>query len=117
MCESIKFSFSGQPRFVKDCVCENCRRAHGASAVCWAGFASSQFKIDSGESFLCWFKSSEEADRGFCSNCGTRFLFRSTRWTGEMHIAVACIDMPHNLSATDVSFVEELPKWTTMTST
>lgn len=115
MCRSIKFSFSGAPRFIKDCVCGSCRLAHGATAVCWVGVATSQFEFDGGESFLNWYQSSNESERGFCKACGTRILFRSSKWPNEIHMALACIETPHDLAATDVSFKEELPTWTAMT--
>lgn len=55
MCRSVRFSFSGLPKFVADCVCESCRRAHGASAVGWVGVAAPQFRIDGGEDCLEWY--------------------------------------------------------------
>lgn len=115
MCRSVRFSFSGIPRFIKDCVCDSCRRAHGASSVCWVGVATAQFSLDGGESTLRWYQSSSESERGFCATCGTRMLFRSGKWPGETHMALACIATPHDLSATGVSFKEELPEWTAMT--
>ncbi|MFT5114520.1 MAG: hypothetical protein ACI8P9_003858 [Parasphingorhabdus sp.] len=114
MCKSLKFSFSGAPRFVTDCVCESCRKAHGASAVCWVGVKTEQFSLVSGESLLKWYQSSQESERGFCSDCGTRVFFRSSGWPGEIHMALACIDTPHDLVAAGLSFAEELPSWTAM---
>jgi hypothetical protein len=114
MCGSVQFSFVGNPRFIKDCVCDSCRRAHGASAVCWVGVATSQFNVDKGEQFLRWYQSSTESERGFCTACGTRILFRSSRWPDETHMAVACMAVPHDLVSTGVSYGEELPAWTAL---
>jgi hypothetical protein len=115
MCHEVQFSFVDTPRFVADCVCDSCRRAHGASAVAWVGVATPQFKIDCGASSLKWYQSSSESERGFCTACGTRILFRSKKWPGETHMALACITPPHELVSTDVGFSEELPAWTAMT--
>ena len=114
MCREIEFSFSGPPRFVGDCVCESCRRAHGASAVAWVGVSTAQFSIDRGESSLKWYQSSGQSERGFCTTCGTRMLFRSKKWPGETHMALACMTLPHDLVSTGVSFKEELPAWTAL---
>lgn len=114
MCRSIRFSFSGPPRFVADCVCESCRRAHGASAVCWVGVNAPAFRIDSGERLLKWYRSSAESERGFCTECGTRFLFRSDKWPGEIHMALACVDDSSDLVSTGVGFSEEFPAWTAL---
>ena len=114
MCRSVEFSFTGKPRFVKECVCESCRIAHGASAVGWVGVKSLQFRLDSGESKLRWYRSSVESERGFCSECGTRILFRSSKWPNEIHMALACISSPHDLASTGLSFAKEIPAWTVL---
>jgi hypothetical protein len=115
MCRVVQFSFTDAPRFVADCVCEYCRKAHGATAVCWVGVKTEQFNLDTGKSALKWYQSSQDSERGFCVECGTRIFFRSSRWPGEIHLALACFDTPHDLVATKVSFEEELPVWTALT--
>jgi hypothetical protein len=114
MCRSVQFSFVDTPRFVADCVCESCRKAHGASAVCWVGVKTPQFTLASGQSTLKWYPSSTDSERGFCDECGTRLFFRSKGWPGEIHMTLANIDTPHDLKSTSVSFVKELPEWTAM---
>lgn len=114
MCRRILFSFDAPPRFVADCVCDSCRRAHGAAAVTWVGVDTNQFRIDSGKETLDWYRSSDASERGFCAACGTRFLFRSSKWPGEIHMAVACIETPHDLVSTGVVFGEEFPPWTAL---
>ena len=115
MCGEVQFSFTESPRFVADCVCESCRRAHGASAVGWVGVKTGQFSLDAGQPSLQWYRSSEASERGFCVECGTRIFFRSSKWPGEIHMTLANIHMPHDLVSTQVSFEEELPAWTAMT--
>src|SRR3546814_17901676 len=43
---------------------------------------------------LRWYASSPGAERGFCSRCGSSLAFRSTRWPGELHLAVANLAGP-----------------------
>ena len=114
MCGKIQFSFVGKPRFVADCVCESCRKAHGASSVGWVGVKTEQFKRDNGRSSLKWYQSSPEAERGYCVECGTRMFFRSSKWPGEIHMTLANMKLPHDLVSTKISFEEELPEWTAM---
>ncbi|XOV87933.1 MAG: GFA family protein [Pseudomonadota bacterium] len=111
ICGQVQFSWTGTPRFVAECVCESCRRAHGASVVGWLGGPAAQFSLDQGEPLLKWFQSSPEAERAFCTACGTRIFFRSSKWAGEIHLALACMHEPHDLIATGISFKEELPRW------
>ncbi|MFK8021113.1 MAG: GFA family protein [Pseudomonadales bacterium] len=114
MCGAVKFYFVEPPKFVKDCVCESCRRAHGASAVCWLGVDNANFRLDGDKSTLKWYQSSKESERGFCVSCGTRVFFRSNLWPGETHMALACIDSPHGFVSTGTSFRSELPAWTNL---
>ena len=111
LCGAVQFSFSN-PRFAADCVCQSCPRAHGASVVGWVGTKQERFSLDSGEGQLRWYASSEAAQRGFCSTCGTRLFFRSTKWPGEIHMALACINEPHDLKSSGLAFAEEFPPWT-----
>lgn len=69
-----------------------CRVAHGAGYVTWVGFEQHQVSFAKGESHLRWHESSPGAQRGFCQECGSSMFFRSERWAGELHIALACID-------------------------
>ncbi|MCG6871197.1 MAG: GFA family protein [Gammaproteobacteria bacterium] len=69
-----------------------CRRSHGAGAVTWVGVENSNFRITQGRERIVWFASSPPARRGFCSQCGTTFLFQSQRWPTEMHISRANFD-------------------------
>ena len=39
-------------------------------------------------------RSTPEAERGFCTHCGSSLLFRSSRWPGEIHVTVANLDGP-----------------------
>lgn len=114
MCGAVKFSFTVPPKFIKDCVCESCRRAHGASAVCWVGVENSEFRLEGDESLLKWYQSSNMSERGFCASCGTRVFFRSSMWPHETHMALACVDTPHDLVSTGISFSDELPAWTAL---
>ena len=69
-----------------------CRKAHGAGYVTWIGFEEDQVTFIKGNKQLTWYESSQGAQRGFCSGCGSTLFFRSERWAGELHIVLACID-------------------------
>jgi hypothetical protein len=71
-----------------------CRKEHGAGYVTWAGFVTDQFRLVSGEELLNWYQSSPQAQRAFCTQCGSSLLFRSERWPGEIHVALGCLDDP-----------------------
>jgi len=90
LCGSLQFRLAGPSKWCAHCHCTMCQRAHGAPFVTWIGIEAPQLELMSNDSLL-WFASSDEAERGFCSRCGSSVLFRSSRWPGEIHIARACV--------------------------
>lgn len=65
--------------------------AHGAGVVTWLGCEADAVQITDSGNRLSWYKSSKEAERAFCSRCGSSLFFRSAKWPGELHIARALI--------------------------
>ena len=94
LCGAVAFECTLPSKWVAHCHCSLCRRAHGAAFVTWAGFEQSRFRCTAGEQQLRWYRSTPEAERGFCAHCGSTLLFRSSRWPGEIHVAVANLDAP-----------------------
>lgn len=64
-----------------------------------------------GEESLRWYASSEDSERGFCSNCGSTLFFRSQRWPGELHVALANIDGEADLAPTAHTYWESHAPW------
>lgn len=91
-CGGVRFSLALPSKWVAHCHCHDCRRAHGAPFVTWAGFEAARFSLDADSLQPTWYASSPGARRAFCPRCGSPMLFESTRWPGEMHIARALID-------------------------
>jgi len=71
-----------------------CRRAHGAAFVTWIGVAAERFELVQGADRLQRYRSSAEATRSFCGACGSTLLFESSRWPGEVHVALANVEGP-----------------------
>lgn len=88
LCGAVEFSYTAPSLWSAHCHCTLCQRAHGAAVVTWVGVPEEQFQLRSDKT-LKWHGSSEDAERGFCSECGSTLFFCSARWPGEMHIARA----------------------------
>jgi len=89
LCGAIRFRASLPSKWIAQCHCSTCRRAHGAPFATWVGFPSEQFTFEAGSIEPTWFESSPGARRDFCPRCGTPFIFESIRWPGETHVARA----------------------------
>ncbi len=94
LCGAVQFSAKLPSKWCAHCHCSMCRKAHGAGYVTWVGFEAAQVSIPGGEDQISWYESSPGAHRGFCKACGSSLFFRSERWAGELHIALACINDP-----------------------
>ena len=89
LCGTVKFEVTLPTKWCAHCHCTLCRRSHGAAFVTWFGVETDQFKFIQGEEKLTWYHSSQESKRGFCTNCGSHILFRSTKWLGETHLTLS----------------------------
>jgi hypothetical protein len=118
-CGSVRYRITGEPMFTAVCHCSMCRRASAAPAVAWAMFAESQVVFVRGSPRI--YKSSPEAERGFCAACGTQLSFRGEYIPGLIDLTICSLDqpeaMPPSLHYWDskrlpwVRFDDELPKF------
>ena len=90
-CGGVKFNINRAKLWCSHCHCSMCQRIQGAAVVTWVGCDDDSVEIDDKDNKLRWFKSSSEAERGFCSHCGSPLFFRSSKWPGELHIARALV--------------------------
>lgn len=98
-------------RFCAHCHCQNCRRAHGAAFVTWAGFPSEQVRVTAGEEELGRYRTETDATRSFCKRCGTTLFFESPRWAGEIHVALAHFEEPIDRAPSGHVYVDHKAEW------
>lgn len=89
LCGAVTFSVGFPTKWIAHCHCTLCQRAHGAAFVTWVSSEAQRFGVDDPERVLRWYRSSADAERGFCSRCGSSLFFRSKNWPGEVHVARA----------------------------
>jgi hypothetical protein len=92
LCGAVSFAVRFPTKWVAHCHCSMCRRAHGAAFVSWVGVEEVTATIADPGSHLCWHQSSPGAERASCGRCGSPMFFRSQRWPGELHIALALFE-------------------------
>lgn len=108
MCGNIRFSFSGEPKWVLHCHCESCRRATSSPMTTWLSVPDEAYRLDTGTPKF--FESSPGAQRSFCPDCGTPMSFSHDRFPGEIHLYVASLDRPGDWQPSrHVFFAERLP--------
>ena len=70
LCGAVRFSGHAESPHVIACHCSQCRKWSGHV---WASFHLEQPRI---EGPVRWFRSSDQAERGFCTTCGTSLFWR-----------------------------------------
>ena len=110
-CGAVRFECDLPPRFVCHCHCNNCRKAHGAAFVTWAGIPDAQFRwLTDADAPGRWLTDTG-ATRTFCRTCGTTMLYASPRWPDEVHVAVAVLDDPLGVPPKVHVYADRAPDW------
>ncbi len=96
-CGAVAFEINGQMAPPSICHCSQCRRLSGhVWAGSWARVADMTFTCEGG---LKWYNSSDWAERGFCSECGSSLFYRLKDDNTRLSVAPGCLEGPTGLKA------------------
>jgi hypothetical protein len=104
LCGGVRYRISGALRGVIACHCSQCRRTSGHYAAMTSAPSANILMTSSGS--LVWYRSSDTAERGFCSRCGGN-LFWKQAGRDAISITAGTLDTPTNLSVAEHIFVAE----------
>ena len=107
LCGAVRFKAEGEPLNVRICHCRNCQKAMGSPFFARALFPQTALSVE-GETGR--YPSSENVDRVFCRQCGTR-LFSWRRNGTAAGVALATFDDRNVFSPTEHIWVQEKPDW------
>lgn len=107
LCQKVSFTIAEAKPHIDACHCSTCRKWSGAPLLSLGCDAGVNF---SGEDNIKIFNSSDWAERGFCSNCGTH-LFYKLKGTTHYAIPVGLVDDLENADFTTQIFIEEKPSY------
>lgn len=104
LCGAVRYAVKGPLRNVVNCHCSMCQRLHGGF-----GPHSKARKVNitvTKDDGLAWYKTSDVAERGFCSHCGSGLFWRpfDLDATG---ILAGTLDRPTGLETMGHIFVDE----------
>ena len=88
LCGAVRYEAEGPPVCVGICHCQTCRRHTGAPFVAFVAFEGRHVSFPETDRDI--YRSSERAQRGFCSKCGTPLTWEG-RYKGldiiEFHVS------------------------------
>ncbi|MFO1436037.1 MAG: GFA family protein [Gammaproteobacteria bacterium] len=95
LCGQVRYQVLGTPIDAGYCHCRMCQLANGAPAVAWGTFPYEAFTLVAGK--LVTYASSAEAERRFCSRCGSQIAFCKRPSPRMIDITLASLDDPTHL--------------------
>ncbi|HVZ00218.1 MAG TPA: GFA family protein [Dongiaceae bacterium] len=94
LCAAVSFEIAGPFSAPTLCHCGMCRRINGAPGAFTSAPASS-YRIR-GEESLNWYRSSADAERGFCRVCGSKLFWREVGGDA-LDVTMGSLDGPTGL--------------------
>lgn len=104
LCGGVRFTVMGALRPVIACHCGQCRRWSGNFVAATAARNADLTLSETGT--LAWYRSSDQAERGFCARCGGNLFWR--RPGGDQtSIMAGTLDPPTGLRIAEHIFVAD----------
>ena len=118
LCEAVRYEIRGPVRPVVNCHCTQCRKTSGHFVAATETPREALTLLAAGG--LRWYRSSEEARRGFCARCGT-FVFWKAHDEDTISFSLGVLEDPTGLRLERHIFVADkgdyydiadgLPQW------
>ncbi|MEP3050035.1 MAG: GFA family protein [Erythrobacter sp.] len=106
LCGEVSIEINHALPTIDVCHCDMCRRWSGSF---FCGMNGAAFTV-SGEDTITIYKSSDWAERAFCSKCGSNLWYRFV--PGDQHNFLAGLfDLPAGIEIEQQIFVDEKPDW------
>jgi hypothetical protein len=94
LCGAVSYEIDGPLSAPTLCHCGMCRRINGAPGA-FTSAAATSYRI-SGEDNLNWYRSSADAERGFCKACGSKLFWRE-RGGEALDVCMGSLNAPTGL--------------------
>jgi hypothetical protein len=109
LCGAIRYLAGGTPDPVTHCYCSMCRRQSGAAFVTFARFRLADVRWVAERPVQ--YRSSADAVRGFCGECGSTLTFAYDREPGHLWLTAGTLDRPERIHPTRECRVQDRIPW------
>lgn len=109
LCGAVRFRSTAAPIRGVICHCSMCRRHSGAPVLAFVHFPRESFRWLKDEPTR--YPSSEFAQRGFCSICGSTLSMHEDVLGDRVQVAVGSLDEPNRVKMDDHVWTKEQISW------
>lgn len=107
LCGSVELEVELSNTEIAACHCSMCRKWSGGPML---AIDSGELKSITNESLVIRYQSSEWAERGFCSKCGTH-LFYFLKPANQYHFPIGLLDNSSKYKFSHQIFIDEKPEY------
>jgi hypothetical protein len=122
LCGAVRYRAGTDPIRVVNCHCGICRRISGAAFMTFVHFPADEFAWTGAQPTR--YRSSADAERGFCSVCGSTLSMHETVLTDRVQVSLGSLDRPDLVRPDDhvwtssqlpwLEVVDNLPRFATI---
>ena len=109
LCGAVRFCATAEPTRALICHCGMCRRHSGAAFLSFVHFPVAAFTWTEGEPTR--YRSSAEAERGFCTRCGSTLSMHETVLEDFVQVTLGSLDRPQDVQPDDHVWTEDQLPW------
>lgn len=99
LCGAVRYRATADPLRAVICHCATCRRHSGAPCLSFVHFPVDAFSWEAGAPTR--YRSSQEAERGFCAICGSTLTMHETVLGDRVQVAVGSLNRPEDVAPDD----------------
>ena len=111
LCGEIRYEIAGELRSATHCHCSMCRKAHGAAFATYVEVEARNLRFTRGQKLIARYRSSPEAERSFCSRCGSNLLFEPDESPDLVWVAAGGLDSESQVRPDAHIFVGSKAPW------
>lgn len=109
LCGAIRYRAAAPPLRAVICHCSMCRKHTGAPIASFVHFASDSFTWLKKQPTR--YRSSEFAERGFCSRCGSTVTMHEEILNDRVQVAIGSLDQPDRVHIDDHVWTQDQISW------
>lgn len=109
LCGAVRYRATADPIRAVNCHCGMCRRHSGAAFMSFVHFPIAAFAWTAGEPER--YRSSPEAERGFCAQCGSTLTMHEAVLDDRVQVALGSLDRPDDVRPDDHVWTESQLPW------